>query len=103
MEKPIRIQPPLTDEIVEKLEIGDEVLVSGIIYTGRDAAHKRLVEFVNRGQPLPFDIKGQIIYYVGPTATQARESHWFRRPYEQLQDGFLCASPNGQGLERNGR
>ena len=67
MEKPIRIQPPLTDEIVEKLEIGDEVLVSGIIYTGRDAAHKRLVEFVNRGQPLPFDIKGQIIYYVGPT------------------------------------
>jgi fumarate hydratase subunit beta len=67
MEKPIRIQTPLTDEIVEKLEIGDKVLVSGIIYTGRDAAHRRLVEFVNRGQPLPFDIKGQIIYYVGPT------------------------------------
>ncbi len=67
MGKAIRIQTPLTDEVVEKLKIGDKVLVSGIIYTGRDAAHKRLVELVNRGQPIPFDIKGQIIYYVGPT------------------------------------
>jgi fumarate hydratase subunit beta len=67
MEEAIRIQTPLTDEMVGKLKIGDKVLVSGFIYTGRDAAHKRLVELVNRGQPLPFDIKGQIIYYVGPT------------------------------------
>jgi len=67
MEAAIRIQTPLTDGMVEKLKIGDKVLVSGFIYTGRDAAHKRLVELVNRGQPLPFDIKGQIIYYVGPT------------------------------------
>jgi fumarate hydratase subunit beta len=67
MDEAIRIQTPLTDEIVEKLKIGDKALVSGFIYTGRDAAHKRLVELVNRGQPLPFDIKGQIIYYVGPT------------------------------------
>jgi fumarate hydratase subunit beta len=67
MEEAIRIQTPLTDEMVEKLKIGDKVLVSGFIYTGRDAAHKRLVELVNKGQPLPFDIKGHIIYYVGPT------------------------------------
>jgi fumarate hydratase subunit beta len=67
MEEAICIQTPLTDEMVEKLKIGDKVLVSGFIYTGRDAAHKRLVELVNKGQPLPFDIKGQIIYYVGPT------------------------------------
>jgi len=67
MEEAIRIQTPLTDEMVEKLKIGDKVHVSGFIYTGRDAAHKRLVELVNKGQPLPFDIKGQIIYYVGPT------------------------------------
>lgn len=67
MEEAIRIQTPLTDGMVEKLKIGDKVFVSGFIYTGRDAAHKRLVELVNRGQPLPFDIKGQIIYYVGPT------------------------------------
>jgi fumarate hydratase subunit beta len=67
MEEAIHIQTPLTDEMVEKLKIGDKVLVSGFIYTGRDAAHKRLVELVNKREPLPFDIKGQIIYYVGPT------------------------------------
>jgi len=67
MEEAIRIYTPLTDEIVEKLKTGDKVLVNGFIYTGRDAAHRRLVELVNKGQPLPFDIEGQIIYYVGPT------------------------------------
>ena len=67
MDEAIRVYTPLTDEIVEKLKTGDKVLVNGFIYTGRDAAHKRLVELVNRGQPLPFDIEGQIIYYVGPT------------------------------------
>ncbi|MBW1973093.1 MAG: Fe-S-containing hydro-lyase [Deltaproteobacteria bacterium] len=67
MEESIRITTPLTDEILEKLNIGDRVLISGIIYTGRDAAHKRLVELVEKGEELPFDIKGQIIYYVGPT------------------------------------
>ncbi len=67
MEEAIRVKTPLTDEMVEKLKIGDRVLISGIIYTGRDAAHKRLVDLVNKGLELPFDIKGQIIYYVGPT------------------------------------
>ena len=67
MAEAIRIQTPLTDEVVQKLKIGDRVLINGVIYTGRDAAHKRLVELVDKGQPLPFDIKGQIIYYVGPT------------------------------------
>ncbi len=61
-----RITTPLTDEVIENLRAGDKVLISGNIYTGRDAAHKRLVDLVNSGQPLPFDIKGQIIYYVGP-------------------------------------
>jgi fumarate hydratase subunit beta len=63
----IRIYTPLTNETVEKLKIGDKVFINGIIYTGRDAAHKRLVELLNRGEPLPLDISGQIIYYVGPT------------------------------------
>ena len=67
MAEAIRIQTPLTEEVVQKLKIGDRVLINGVIYTGRDAAHKRLVELVDKGQPLPFDIKGQIIYYVGPT------------------------------------
>ncbi len=67
MEDAIRIRTPLTDEVVEKLKIGDKVLISGVIYTGRDAAHKRLADLIHRGQDLPVDVKGQIIYYVGPT------------------------------------
>ena len=46
---------------------GDEVLISGIIYTARDAAHKRLVECLDRGEPLPFPLEDALIYYVGPT------------------------------------
>lgn len=67
MEEGIRIHTPLNDEVLETLKIGDKVFLNGIIYTGRDAAHKRLVELVNKGQEFPFDITGQIIYYVGPT------------------------------------
>ena len=67
MNQPIRLKPPLSDEDVEKLKIGDRILISGIIYTGRDAAHKRLLDLLKGGKNLPFDIKGQIIYYVGPT------------------------------------
>lgn len=61
------IQAPLTDEVVEELRIGDQVYISGTVYTARDAAHKRLVELLDRGEELPFDIKGQIIFYVGPS------------------------------------
>jgi fumarate hydratase subunit beta len=67
MTEPIRLKTPLTDKDVEKLKIGDRVLISGIIYTGRDAAHKRLFDLLKQGKDLPFDIQGQIIYYVGPT------------------------------------
>jgi fumarate hydratase subunit beta len=67
MGDPIRITTPLINEVVEKLQIGDKVLISGVIYTGRDAAHKRLTDLVNKGESLPFDIVGQILYYVGPT------------------------------------
>ncbi|HHW07416.1 MAG TPA: Fe-S-containing hydro-lyase [Clostridia bacterium] len=61
------IQAPLTDEVVEELRIGDQVYISGTVYTARDAAHKRLVELLDRGEEPPFDIKGQIIFYVGPS------------------------------------
>ena len=67
MTEPIRLKTPLNDRDVEKLKTGDRVLVSGIIYTGRDAAHKRLIILLKEGKDLPFDIRGQIIYYVGPT------------------------------------
>lgn len=65
MEK--RITTPLTAEKVKELKAGDTVLISGTIYTARDAAHKRLVELLDKGEKLPIDIKDQIIYYVGPT------------------------------------
>ena len=67
MSQPIRLKPPLSDEDVGRLKIGDRVMISGVIYTGRDAAHKRLFDLLKEGKDLPIDIKGQIIYYVGPT------------------------------------
>jgi len=62
-----RITLPLTDEILQELKAGDNVLLNGIIYVGRDAAHKRMTEALDQGKPLPFDIKGQTIYYMGPS------------------------------------
>lgn len=58
---------PLTDADIEKLRAGDVVLLNGIIYSGRDAAHKKLMELLDKGEPLPFDLKGASIYYVGPS------------------------------------
>lgn len=60
------ITTPLTAEKTKDLRVGDNVLISGVIYTGRDAAHKRLVELVQEGKELPVELKDQIIYYVGP-------------------------------------
>jgi fumarate hydratase subunit beta len=60
------VTTPLTDEDVMKLRTGDSVLISGVIYTARDAAHKRMVDLLNSGEELPFDLRGQVIYYAGP-------------------------------------
>lgn len=60
------VNTPLTDDTAKGLRSGDRVLLNGIIYTGRDAAHKRLVEMLDKGEELPMDIKNQTIYYVGP-------------------------------------
>jgi fumarate hydratase subunit beta len=65
MEK--KVTTPLTMEKVKDLRAGDSVLLSGYIYTSRDAGHKRMVELLKEGKDLPFDIKDQVIYYVGPT------------------------------------
>ena len=62
-----RFTTPLQDEDVARLRAGDKVLISGIIYTARDAAHKRLVDLIDKGDPLPMEIQGQVIYYVGPS------------------------------------
>ena len=67
MSEVIKITTPLSDEVVDSLKSGDQVSIKGILYTARDAAHKRLIDLLDHGDELPFDIKGQIIYYVGPT------------------------------------
>ena len=63
----IKLTSPVNPEEVKKLRAGDVVLISGVIYTGRDAAHKRLCELLAKGESLPIDVDGSIIYYVGPT------------------------------------
>ena len=63
----ISIKTPLTREAVRELKAGDSCLISGVIYTARDAAHKRLCELVAQGKKLPLDVKDSIIYFVGPT------------------------------------
>ena len=73
MDSTRKLQPPLTEADVRLLKAGDEVLISGVIYAGRDMAHKRLCEAIKAGRDLPFQFDGAIIYYVGPTpASQGR-------------------------------
>ena len=63
----IDLKTPLENSTIENLKAGDKVRISGVLYTARDAAHKRLIEMVEAGNDLPFDLKGQLLYYVGPT------------------------------------
>ncbi len=63
----IKITTPLDNKVVENLKSGDEVLISGVVYTARDMAHKRLCELVEAGGQLPIELGGAVIYYVGPT------------------------------------
>jgi fumarate hydratase subunit beta len=65
-----KITSPFSDKTIADLKAGDQVLISGIMYVGRDAAHKRLVDALNKGDKLPFDVKGQVIYYMGPSPTK---------------------------------
>lgn len=64
---------PLTEEAVASLHVGDAVTVSGVLYTARDAAHKRMVEALHAGEPLPFDVKNATIYYAGPCPAKPGE------------------------------
>ncbi len=67
MSKTYHLTMPLSDEDVIQLKAGDIVYLTGIMYTARDAAHKRLVDLIDEGKELPFDLKGSVIYFVGPT------------------------------------
>ena len=63
----VHIRTPLEEETVLSLRAGDRVLLSGTVYAARDAAHKRMCEMLERGEPLPIPLQGQVIYYVGPS------------------------------------
>jgi len=65
-----KITLPLNDEILKGLKAGDNLLLTGIIYAARDAAHKKMVEGLDQGKPLPFDIRGATVYYMGPSPTR---------------------------------
>jgi fumarate hydratase subunit beta len=62
-----KVKLPLTEETSKDLKAGDNILLTGVMYVARDAAHKRMIEALDQGKPLPFDIKGQTIYYMGPS------------------------------------
>ena len=64
--KPVNMSTPFSDGAIQSLRAGDFVLLSGVIYTGRDAAHKRMIELLDTSAPLPFNVHGQAIYYAGP-------------------------------------
>jgi fumarate hydratase subunit beta len=106
-----RIRAPLSDEDVRALAIGDVVLVSGTVYAARDAAHKRMVEMLDRGEELPFDIGGAIVYYVGPTperpgnvvgaagpTTASRMDRWTPRLLELGLKGIMGKGGRGPAI-----
>lgn len=66
MSEVISLETPLTHEQVAHIKTGENVLINGVIYTGRDAAHKKMVDALARGEELPFDVKNQVIFFVGP-------------------------------------
>lgn len=69
----IQLKTPLTKEKTLTLKVGDQILLSGVIYTARDQGHQRLVNLIDKGEELPFDLDNQIIYYVGPAPAKPGE------------------------------
>ncbi len=69
----MNITTPITEEVLKNLKSGDNITISGVIYTARDAAHKRMCEALECGEELPFDVQGQVIYYVGPCPSKPGE------------------------------
>ena len=68
-----KITSPLDDKTIENLKAGDQVLITGVIYVGRDSAHKRMTAALDSGEELPFGVRGQTIYYMGPSPAKPGE------------------------------
>ena len=83
---------PLTEELAKTLHAGDQVLLTGTIYTSRDAGHKRMCEALAKGEKIPFDPTDATIYYVGPTPAKPGAGNRFRRSDHQWPYGCLCTN-----------
>lgn len=101
MEKKIIL--PLTRELARTLKAGDSVLLTGTIYTSRDAGHKRMCEALARGEKLPFDPTDATIYYVGPTPAKPGQVIRLRRPHHLRPYGRLRPHPDACGREGHDR
>ena len=84
-----KLTTPVSKEDLSPLRAGDTVLLSGTVYTARDAAHKRMMELLDAGEALPFPAEGSAVYYVGPHAGAPRTDHRLRRAHHQRPDGRL--------------
>ena len=94
----ISIKTPLTREDARNLKAGDSCLISGVIYTARDAAHKRLCELVAAGKKLPFDVKDSIIYFVGPTPAKPGQAIGSAGPTTSYRMDAYSPALIGEGL-----
>lgn len=101
MERHITV--PVAKEEIQDLRAGDYVYLTGVIYTARDAAHKRMDEVLSEGKELPLDIKNQMILLYGTISGERRKTDRLSRTDNSKQDGQICTTPSGSGAWRNDR
>ena len=95
-----QIHTPLTEDQIKGLKAGDQVRISGTIYTARDAAHAKMAEALEKGQPLPMELEGALIYYAGPTpATSGRMDAFAPRLLAQGLKGMMGKGPRSQEVQ----
>ena len=93
------ITTPVTDDVIAELKAGDSIYITGYLYTGRDSAHKKLIDLVDQGQELPIDVKGQIIYYVGPTPARPGKVIGSAGPTTSYRMDSYAPTLHGLGLK----
>ena len=111
MESAIEVTTPLTDDQIRGLKVGDRVLLTGRVYGARDAVHKRFIELLDEGQPLPIDLRNEVLFYVGPTpappgrpvgavgpTTSSRMDLYTPRLLEEGLKGTIGKGPRSAGL-----
>jgi fumarate hydratase subunit beta len=93
------ITTPVSDEVIAELKAGDSVYITGYLYTGRDSAHKKLIDLVDQGKELPIDVKGQLIYYVGPTPARPGKVIGSAGPTTSYRMDSYAPTLHGLGLK----